>query len=188
MTTWPPWWCPSWPWWCAGSLPPCQLRGEEAALRRARLPPRQRHHERRQRLLHCHWADHWTCCHRKVDNIWCLGGQWHCRHGWPLLVTRPPMTSLIVLLLFCKKKIVLDNEMSRLNPLPMSLWEIGNIRHLTLDGGCNALWQSFNGRCDIQNFKLCLLFYPRPNISDWFPSHFIRIQIFQINFSVILYL
>ena len=52
----------------------------------------------------------------------------------------------------------------------------------------NALWQSFNGRCDIQNFELCLSFYPRPNISDWFPSHYIRIQIFQTNFSVILYL
>ena len=38
-----------------------------------------------------------------------------------------------------------------------------------------ALWQSFNGRCSIQNFQLCLSFYPRPNISERFPylaSHF----------------
>ena len=29
-----------------------------------------------------------------------------------------------------------------------------------------ALWQSFNGRCDIQNFELCLSFYSRPNNPD----------------------
>ena len=35
----------------------------------------------------------------------------------------------------------------------------------------------------IENFQLCLSFYPRPNISDRFvnlASHFIRVQIFQI--------
>ena len=32
--------------------------------------------------------------------------------------------------------------------------------------------------------QLCLTFYLRPNISDRFPSHFIRVQIFQINFSL----
>ena len=31
--------------------------------------------------------------------------------------------------------------------------------------------------------QLCLSFYPHPNISDRFPSHFIRVKIFQINFS-----
>ena len=44
----------------------------------------------------------------------------------------------------------------------------------------NALWQSFNGRC---NIHICLSFFPRPNISDRFvslASHFIRVQIFQI--------
>ena len=45
-----------------------------------------------------------------------------------------------------------------------------------------ALWQSFNGRCSIQNFQLCLSFYPRPNISERFPnlaSHFIySLQLF----------
>ena len=36
----------------------------------------------------------------------------------------------------------------------------------------------------IENFQLCLSFYPRPNISDRFvslASHFIRVQIFQIH-------
>ena len=40
----------------------------------------------------------------------------------------------------------------------------------------NALWQSFNGRCDIQNFELCLSFYPHPNISDKFLCHFIFVE------------
>ena len=50
----------------AGALLAGQLRGEEAALRGAGLPPRQRHHERRQRLLHRHWHCHWTLGYRKV--------------------------------------------------------------------------------------------------------------------------
>ena len=36
----------------------------------------------------------------------------------------------------------------------------------------------------IENFQLCLSFYPHPNISDRFvnlASHFIRVQIFQIH-------
>ena len=36
--------------------------------------------------------------------------------------------------------------------------------------------------------ELYLSFYPHPNISDWFRSHFICIQIFQIDFHLILYL
>ena len=36
--------------------------------------------------------------------------------------------------------------------------------------------------------ELYLSFYPRPNISDRFRSHFICIQIFQIYFHLILYL
>ena len=47
-----------------------------------------------------------------------------------------------------------------------------------VDGGEDptALWQSFNGRCNIQNFELCLSFYPHPNISDKFPCHFIFVE------------
>ena len=32
--------------------------------------------------------------------------------------------------------------------------------------------------------QIYLSFYPHPNTSDRFPSHFIRVQIFQINFSL----
>ena len=43
-------------------------------------------------------------------------------------------------------------------------------------------------RWPIQIGQICLSFYPHPNILDRFPSHFIRIKIFQIYFPIILYL
>ena len=49
-----------------------------------------------------------------------------------------------------------------------------------------ALWVKAHWRCPIQIWQLWLPFYPRPNISDRFfnlAAHFIRIQIFQIDFE-----
>ena len=53
----------------AGALTTGQLRREEAALRGARLPARQRHDEHGQRVLHCHWHRHWTISYHKVANL-----------------------------------------------------------------------------------------------------------------------
>ena len=50
----------------------------------------------------------------------------------------------------------------------------------------NALLVKAHWEGDIS--ELYLSFYPRPNIADRFRSHFIRIQIFQIDFHLILYL
>ena len=50
----------------------------------------------------------------------------------------------------------------------------------------NSLWVKAHWRCPIQIWQLWLPFYPRPNISDRFfnlAAHFIRIQIFQIDFE-----
>ena len=52
---------------------------------------------------------------------------------------------------------------------------------------CKALLVKAHWEGDIEIAQLCLLFYPHTNISDWFPSHFIRIRIFQIDFPSILY-
>ena len=51
-----------------------------------------------------------------------------------------------------------------------------------------ALLVKANWEGDIGIGQLWLSFYQRTNISDWFPSHFICIQIFQIYFPSILYL
>ena len=52
----------------------------------------------------------------------------------------------------------------------------------------NALLVKAHWEREIGISELYLSFYPRPNISDRFCSHFIRIQIFQIDFHLILYL
>ena len=53
----------------AGALLAGQLRGEEAAVRGARLPSCERHDECGQRLLHRHRHRDWALCHRKVGNF-----------------------------------------------------------------------------------------------------------------------
>ena len=58
----------------------------------------------------------------------------------------------------------------------------------SLDCQASALYVKLHLRCPIQICQLCLSFYPRPNISDRFLSHFIHIQIFQIDFPLTLYL
>ena len=52
----------------------------------------------------------------------------------------------------------------------------------------NALCVFVNGELALGFLELSLSFYGRPNISDRFTLHFIRIQIFQIDFPLILYL
>ena len=52
----------------------------------------------------------------------------------------------------------------------------------------NALCVFVNGELGLGFLELSLSFYGRPNISDRFTFHFIRIQIFQIDFPLILYL
>jgi len=52
----------------------------------------------------------------------------------------------------------------------------------------NALCVFVNGELALGFLELSLSFYGRPNISDRFTFHFIHIQIFQIDFSLILYL
>ena len=51
-----------------------------------------------------------------------------------------------------------------------------------------ALCVFVNGELALGFLELSLSFYGRPNISDRFTFHFIRIQIFQIDFPLILYL
>ena len=52
----------------------------------------------------------------------------------------------------------------------------------------NTLCIFVNGELAFGFLELSLSFYGRPNISDRFTFHFIRIQIFQIDFPLILYL
>ena len=52
----------------------------------------------------------------------------------------------------------------------------------------SALCVFVNGELGLGFLELSLSFYGRPNISDRFTFHFIRIQIFQIDFPLILYL
>ena len=59
----------------------------------------------------------------------------------------------------------------------MNLWSVAN-----------ALCVFVNGELALGFLELSLSFYGRPNISDRFTFHFIRIQIFQIDFPLILYL
>ena len=51
-----------------------------------------------------------------------------------------------------------------------------------------ALCVFVNGELALGFLELSLSFYDCPNISDRFTFHFIRIQIFQIDFPLILYL
>ena len=58
-------------------------------------------------------------------------------------------------------------------------------RHLKIH---SALCVFVNGELVLGFLELLLSFYGCPNISDRFTFHFIRIQIFQIDFPLILYL
>ena len=68
------------------------------------------------------------------------------------------------------------------------LVEVSPHRRGDPSGWHSALCVFVNGELALGFLELSLSFYGRPNISDRFTFHFIRIQIFQIDFPLILYL
>jgi len=69
----------------------------------------------------------------------------------------------------------------------MKSWHLQNFK-LKLVPIAIALCVFVNGELGLGFLELSLLFFGRPNISDRSTFHFIRIQIFQIDFPLILYL